>query len=58
MDISQGMVDLYNEHARNQGLSPDELRAVRVDVLSTAHDEPQNPLSGQKFDVVVVSVPT
>lgn len=53
VDISQAMVDLYNESARNQGLSGDELRAVCFDVLDNKFSS--DCLNGQKFDVVVVS---
>ncbi|KAF6758178.1 hexaprenyldihydroxybenzoate methyltransferase [Ephemerocybe angulata] len=50
VDISQGMVDLYNMFALNQGLLSEELRAVRFDVLASS---PQDPFNGQRFDVVV-----
>lgn len=51
VDISQGMVDVYNQHANNQGLSPDEMNAVCTE-LRGEDDE----LDGQKFDVVVCSL--
>ncbi|TEB31439.1 hexaprenyldihydroxybenzoate methyltransferase [Coprinellus micaceus] len=52
VDISRGMVDLYNQTARNQGLLPDELRAVCVDILDAPGSQPQDPFNGQRFDVV------
>ncbi|KAJ3525832.1 hypothetical protein NMY22_g10410 [Coprinellus aureogranulatus] len=51
VDISQGMVDLYNQHAQNQGLSPDEFRAVCVDILASPSSG--DPFDGRRFDVVV-----
>lgn len=39
VDISQRMVDEYNRRAANQGLSVDEMRAVRADILSSESDE-------------------
>ncbi|RXW21817.1 hypothetical protein EST38_g4043 [Candolleomyces aberdarensis] len=52
VDISQGMVDLYNASAVNQGLLPEELRAVCVDILSEGLRE-DDPFGSQRFDLVV-----
>lgn len=52
VDISQRMVEEYNHRAANQGLSVDEMHAVRVDVLSLEENEVQN--MKEKFDVIVV----
>jgi hypothetical protein len=49
------MVDLYNASAVNQGLLPEELKAVCVDILSEGIQE-EDPFGGQRFDLVVVSV--
>ena len=43
--------DRYNFRAKQQGLTPDKMRAVRADI-----DSESNELDGQKFDVVVVRV--
>ncbi|KAJ7574025.1 S-adenosyl-L-methionine-dependent methyltransferase [Mycena floridula] len=48
VDISQKMVDRFNERADQQGLEPEEMRAVCVE-LTGRDDE----LEGRKFDVVV-----
>lgn len=50
VDISQASVDLYNAQAANQGLEPEEMRAVCTELKG----EP-GELSGIKFDVIVVS---
>jgi len=49
VDISQAMVEKYNLKVSNQGISPDEMRAICVD-LKGETDE----LDGMKFDVVMV----
>lgn len=49
-DISQASIDVYNETVSNQGLSPDEMRAVCVELKGEAGE-----LDDLKFDVVVVS---
>jgi cyclopropane fatty-acyl-phospholipid synthase-like methyltransferase len=51
VDISQSMVDQYNQSVANQGIPPEEMRAVCCD-LTAAPDQ----LDGMKFDVVVVSL--
>ncbi|OAX36078.1 S-adenosyl-L-methionine-dependent methyltransferase [Rhizopogon vinicolor AM-OR11-026] len=48
VDISQNMVDQYNQSVANQGIPPEEMRAVCCD-LSASPDQ----LDGMKFDVVV-----
>jgi len=50
VDISQGAVDVYNEAVSNQGLSPDEMRAVCAELKGEAGE-----LDDLKFDVVAVS---
>lgn len=50
VDISQGMVDEYNKHVHNQGISPDEMVAICTDLKGDSGE-----LDGQKFDVIVVS---
>ena len=50
VDISQGAVDVYNEGVSNQGLSPDEMRAVYAELEGEAGE-----LDDLKFDVVAVS---
>jgi len=47
VDISQAAVDLYNEAVSNQGLSPDEMRAVCAELEGEAGE-----LDDLKFDVV------
>ncbi|KIJ63336.1 hypothetical protein HYDPIDRAFT_92644 [Hydnomerulius pinastri MD-312] len=49
VDISQSMVDQYNRSVNNQGLSPDEMRAVCVGELR----ENEEQLNGMTFDVIV-----
>jgi hypothetical protein len=46
------MIDQYNQSVVNQGIPPEEMRAVCCD-LTAAPDQ----LDGMKFDVVVVSLP-
>ena len=50
VDISQASVDLYNTQASNQGLGPEEMRAVCTELKG----EPDE-LNGLKFDIIVVS---
>lgn len=49
VDISQGMVDYYNQRVHNQGISPEEMRAFCVELTGTDTD-----LDGKKFDIIVV----
>ncbi|KAH7890065.1 S-adenosyl-L-methionine-dependent methyltransferase [Phlebopus sp. FC_14] len=49
VDISQGMVDHYNRAVNNQGIPPDEMRAICVAELQ----EDEKQLSGLTFDVIV-----
>ena len=49
VDVSQGMVDLYNETGEMEGFSG--MKAVCAD-LKGEYGE----LDGQKFDVIIVSV--
>ncbi|KAI0964325.1 hypothetical protein AcW1_001169 [Taiwanofungus camphoratus] len=48
VDISSASVDLFNHHANNQGLAPEEMKAVCVELEGSEQE-----LEGQKFDVVV-----
>lgn len=48
VDISQKMVDIYNLRVNQQGIPPEEMRAVRV-MLEGKEGE----LGGAKFDVVI-----
>jgi cyclopropane fatty-acyl-phospholipid synthase-like methyltransferase len=50
VDASQGMVDHYNQYVSNQGIPPDQMYAVRVQLTGANTD-----LHGQKFDIIVVS---
>jgi cyclopropane fatty-acyl-phospholipid synthase-like methyltransferase len=50
VDISQGMVDYYNQRVYNQGIPEDQMRALCVRLTGADTD-----LEGQKFDVIVVS---
>ena len=49
VDISQAAVNRYNAQAANQGLEPDEMRAICVDLQGELGE-----LDGLKFDIVVV----
>ncbi|KZT74040.1 S-adenosyl-L-methionine-dependent methyltransferase [Daedalea quercina L-15889] len=51
VDISQGMIDQFNLRVSNQGLAPEEMRAVCVDLKQENHE-----LHGTKFDVIVCSM--
>ncbi|KAI6111160.1 S-adenosyl-L-methionine-dependent methyltransferase [Pisolithus sp. B1] len=51
VDISQNMVDMYNLSVHNQGISPDEMRAVCISAIK----EDEEHLQGMTFDVIVVS---
>ncbi|TCD63972.1 deoxycytidyl transferase [Steccherinum ochraceum] len=48
VDISQGMVDLFNRRVANQGILPEEMKAVKVELKGE-----EGELDGQKFDVVI-----
>jgi 2-polyprenyl-3-methyl-5-hydroxy-6-metoxy-1,4-benzoquinol methylase len=52
MDISAGMVSLYNKSAENQGLTEDEMHAYSVDILI---DELPFTLPNDGFDAISVS---
>ena len=55
VDISQGMVDLYNTFVQNQGIKSEEMQAICIDLLSSSQAT-SSPLDGRLFDIVVVSV--
>ncbi|TFK34901.1 hexaprenyldihydroxybenzoate methyltransferase [Crucibulum laeve] len=48
VDISQRMVDRYNEQVGNQGISHDEMQAICADLQGV-----EGELDGMKFDIVV-----
>ena len=50
VDITPALVENYNHRVANQGISPDEMRAVCTDLKGV-----EGELDGLKFDVVVVS---
>jgi len=49
VDISQGMVDLYNETGQKEGFQG--MRAVRADLKGE-----EGELDGQKFDVIICNM--
>ena len=49
VDISQGVVDRYNLSVSNQGIPPEEMRAVCVELRGRDEE-----LDGLKFDVITV----
>jgi ubiquinone/menaquinone biosynthesis C-methylase UbiE len=51
VDISQGMVDQFNLRVKNEGISPDKMRAVREELQGK-----DGELDGMKFDVIVVRI--
>lgn len=51
VDISQASVDRYNTQASNQGLAPEEMHAVCVELTG---DPQENELDGARFDLIVV----
>jgi len=48
VDISQARVDQYNTRVQNQGITPDEMKAVCLELKGE-----EGELDGAKFDVVV-----
>jgi SAM-dependent methyltransferase len=58
IDVSDGMVDKYNEAARKQGLSEHQMYAVRGDLLGP-EAESSKALEGAdffNFDIIVISM--
>ena len=51
VDISQGMVDQYNKRVSDQGIPPEEMKAVRAHLKGI-----EGELDNAKFDVVIVCV--
>jgi ubiquinone/menaquinone biosynthesis C-methylase UbiE len=49
VDVSQGMVDEFNKHVEEKGISPKAVHAVRAE-LKGEKDE----LDGKKFDIIMV----
>ncbi|KXX83237.1 Ubiquinone biosynthesis O-methyltransferase [Madurella mycetomatis] len=59
IDVSGGMINLYNDNARKQGLSPERMRGVRGDLLADTCAEGDEDLDGPEFtgfDVAVMSM--
>jgi SAM-dependent methyltransferase len=52
VDISEGMVNQYNYRVSNQGIAPDEMKAVCVELKGE-----EGELGDAKFDVIVVRLP-
>lgn len=50
VDISQGSVEQYNAQVSNQGLAPEEMRAVCMELKGVPGE-----LDDVKFDLIVVS---
>ena len=51
VDISQGMVDVYNEEVSKAGIDPSKVRAMVKDITGAPEE-----LEGRKFDVIVCSM--
>ena len=51
IDISPKSVEYYNQRANEQGISPDEMKAVCIELKGE-----EGELDGAKFDVVTVSL--
>lgn len=51
VDISQGMVNQYNLRVSNQGIPPEEMQAVRIELKGE-----EGELDSIKFDVIVCSM--
>lgn len=51
VDISEHMANQYNKRVSDQGIPPEEMRAVAADLKGT-----EDELDGRKFDVIVVGV--
>lgn len=51
VDISAGMVDEYNHRVSNQGIPPEEMRAVCIELQGE-----EGELDGARFDVIVVGI--
>jgi cyclopropane fatty-acyl-phospholipid synthase-like methyltransferase len=49
VDITQALVDNYNQRVANQGITPDEMHAVCAELKGV-----EGELEGLKFDVIVV----
>lgn len=50
VDISQGMVDQFNRRVEEQGIPPEEMKAVKAELKGE-----ETELEGAKFDVIIVS---
>ncbi|KAK0210155.1 S-adenosyl-L-methionine-dependent methyltransferase [Desarmillaria ectypa] len=51
IDISQGMVDQYNTRVHNQGIPPEDMRALCIELKGE-----EGELDGSKFDIVLCSM--
>ncbi|KAH8100334.1 S-adenosyl-L-methionine-dependent methyltransferase [Cristinia sonorae] len=49
VDISQAMIDLFNLRVANQGIPPEEMRAVKIELKGE-----EGELDGAKFDLIIV----
>ena len=54
IDISQRMVDEYNRRVVNQGISMEEMHALRANILGSGSDQLESMLGS--FDVIIVSI--
>ncbi|EKM83148.1 hypothetical protein AGABI1DRAFT_69361 [Agaricus bisporus var. burnettii JB137-S8] len=52
VDISQRMVDEYNRRSLNQGIEPEEMRAIQADILLSSTSSELQEMKGT-YDVVV-----
>lgn len=53
MDISQGVVDLFNKRFADKDADQDRFRAIRVELKGD-----NGELDNEKFDVIIVSTKT
>jgi ubiquinone/menaquinone biosynthesis C-methylase UbiE len=56
MDISLGMVNVYNHRASDQGLSPSEMKAIQGDLFATPESEEIDKPELWDFDLVAVGL--
>lgn len=53
VDISQGVVDVYNKRFSDQGLGTEVVHAIQKELTGA-----EGELDGRKFDVITVCTPT
>ena len=59
VDISDGMVELFNKAAESNGLTPDQMRAVQGDLVASPESDAQTALADKEFfnfDLIVMSM--